>query len=139
MEVAKFCDQIVVLRNHHKMPQAVRLNGQNHKYGQTLNKHTLEHTMLEIVNASYRRIYQCLIIYFLGLTALMAIKYGLGLSDYVIPDPAEIWLTARHFFPLFFFAVVNSLSAVVLSHNLSICLATIVGIIGRLTIWVDSF
>ena len=52
VEVAKFCDQIVVLRNQHKMPQAVTLDGQNHKYGQTLDKHTLEHTMLEIVNAS---------------------------------------------------------------------------------------
>jgi ABC-type multidrug transport system ATPase subunit len=52
VEVAKFCDQIVVLRNHHKMPQAVSLNGQNHKDGQILDKHTLEHTMLEIVNAS---------------------------------------------------------------------------------------
>ena len=87
----------------------------------------------------HRRIYQFFIIYFLGLTALMAIKYGLGLSDYVIPGPAEIWQTARHFFPLYFIAVVNTLSVAVLGHILSIGLATIVGIIGRLTIWVGSF
>ena len=87
----------------------------------------------------HRRIYQFFIIYFLGLTALMAIKYGLGLSDYVIPGPAEIWQTALQFFPLYFIAVVNTLAVAVLGHILSICLATIVGIIGRLTIWVGSF
>jgi NitT/TauT family transport system permease protein len=87
----------------------------------------------------HRRIYQFFIIYFLGLIALMAIKYSLGLSDYVIPGPAEIWQTALHFFPLYFVAVVNTLSVAVLGHILSICLATIVGIIGRLTIWVGSF
>ena len=87
----------------------------------------------------HRRIYQFFIIYFLGLIALMAIKYGLGLLDYVIPGPPEIWQTARRFFPLYFIAVVNTLSVAVLGHILSICLATIVGIIGRLTIWVGSF
>jgi ABC-type nitrate/sulfonate/bicarbonate transport system ATPase subunit len=52
VEVAKFCDQILVLRSHHKVPQTVNLAGQNHKNGQTLDKQALEHTMLEIVNAS---------------------------------------------------------------------------------------
>ena len=87
----------------------------------------------------HRRIYQFFIIYFLGLTALMVIKYGLNLSDYVIPGPAEIWQTARRFFPIYFVAVMNTLTVAVLGHILSICLATIVGIIGRLTIWVGSF
>ena len=52
VEVAKFCDQILVLRSQHKVPQAVTLCGQNYKDGQTLDKKALEHTMLEIVNAS---------------------------------------------------------------------------------------
>jgi ABC-type nitrate/sulfonate/bicarbonate transport system ATPase subunit len=52
VEVAKFCDQILVLRSHHKVPQTVTLTGQNHKNQQTLDKQALEHTMLEIVNAS---------------------------------------------------------------------------------------
>jgi ABC-type nitrate/sulfonate/bicarbonate transport system ATPase subunit len=51
-EVAKFCDQILVLRSHHKVPQALSLSGQNHKDNQALDKKALEHTMLEIVNAS---------------------------------------------------------------------------------------
>ena len=87
----------------------------------------------------HRRIYQFFIIYFLGLIALITIKYSLGLSDYVIPGPAEIWQTALQFFPLYFIAVVNTLAVAVLGHILSICLATLVGIIGRLTIWVGSF
>jgi ABC-type multidrug transport system ATPase subunit len=52
VEVAKFCDQILVLRSPHKVPQAVTICGQNHMKGQELNKTALEQTMLEIVNAS---------------------------------------------------------------------------------------
>ncbi len=87
----------------------------------------------------HRRIYQFFIIYFLGLALLLMIKYGLNLSDYVIPGPGEIWQTARQFFALYFKAVINTLSVAILGHILSICLATTVGIIGRLKIWVGSF
>jgi ABC-type multidrug transport system ATPase subunit len=52
VEVAKFCDQILVLRSHHKVPQAATLEGQNYKDDWSLDKKALEHTMLEIVNAS---------------------------------------------------------------------------------------
>ena len=52
VEVAKFCDQILVLRSHHKVPQAVTISGQNHLEGRELDKTALEQTMLEIVNAS---------------------------------------------------------------------------------------
>ena len=52
VEVAKFCDQILVLRSHHKIPQAVTLSGQNHITSHQLDKTALEQTMLEIVNAS---------------------------------------------------------------------------------------
>ena len=87
----------------------------------------------------HRRLYQFLIIYFLGLALLLVIKYSLNLSDYVIPGPGEIWQTARQFFPIYFTAVINTLAVAILGHILSICLATTVGIIGRLTIWVGSF
>jgi NitT/TauT family transport system permease protein len=87
----------------------------------------------------HRRLYQFLIIYFLGLALLLVIKYSLNLSDYVIPSPGEIWHTARKFFPIYFLAVINTLAVAMLGHILSICLATAVGIIGRMKIWVGSF
>jgi NitT/TauT family transport system permease protein len=40
---------------------------------------------------------------------------------------------------LYFLAVVDTLSVAILGHILSIFLATVVGVIGRLTIWVGSF
>lgn len=52
VEVAKFCKDILVLRSHHKVPQAVTLEGRDYKDGFTLDKKALEQTMLEIVNAS---------------------------------------------------------------------------------------
>ncbi|MEE4262333.1 MAG: ABC transporter permease [Desulfobacteraceae bacterium] len=87
----------------------------------------------------HRRIYQFFIIYFLGLVALFTIKYALNLSDYVIPGPLEIWQTAQSSFTRYFFNVIDTLSVAILGHLLSICLATIVGIIGRLTLWIGSF
>jgi NitT/TauT family transport system permease protein len=67
------------------------------------------------------------------------IKYSLDLSDYVIPSPGEIWQSARQFFLIYFTAVINTLSVAILGHILSICLATMVAVIGRSTIWVGSF
>jgi NitT/TauT family transport system permease protein len=87
----------------------------------------------------HRRIYQFFIIYFLGLATLFIIKYMLNLSDYVIPGPVEIWQTGRSVFARYFFNVIDTLSVAILGHLLSICLATIVGIIGRLTLWIGSF
>ncbi len=52
VEVAKFCKHILVLRSHHKVPQAVTIEGRDYKDGSTLNNKALEQTMLEIVNAS---------------------------------------------------------------------------------------
>ena len=51
VEVAKFCRQVFVLRNFHKTPQAVVLEGHNYTGGPAVDKKELEHTMLEIVNA----------------------------------------------------------------------------------------
>ena len=52
VEVSKFCKQILVLRSHHKNPQAVSLQGQDIRDGRALKKMELEQRMLEIVNAS---------------------------------------------------------------------------------------
>ena len=51
VEVAKFCKQVFVLRNFHKFPQAIVLEGRNYTGGPGVDKKKLEHTMLEIVNA----------------------------------------------------------------------------------------
>jgi NitT/TauT family transport system permease protein len=87
----------------------------------------------------HKRVYQFLIIYFTGLAALMLMKYSLHLSDYTIPGVTEIWTTCRRYFALYLMAVLNTLCVAILGHLLSICMATIVGIIGRLTIWIGSF
>ncbi len=87
----------------------------------------------------YRRIYQFFIIYFLGITVLFSIKYILNLSDYVIPSPLEIWQTTQNVFGRFLLNVIDTISVAILGHLLSICLATIVGIVGRLTLWIGSF
>jgi len=87
----------------------------------------------------HRRIYQFLMIYFIGLAALMLVKYSLDLSDYTIPGVNEIWNTCRRYFGLYLMAVLNTLAVAILGHVLSICMATVVGIIGRLTLWISSF
>jgi NitT/TauT family transport system permease protein len=87
----------------------------------------------------YRRIYQFFLIYFIGLIALLLVKYGLNLSDYVMPDIQEIWKTFRTYFSFYLLAMLNTLCVAILGHILSICMATIVAIIGRLTIWIGSF
>jgi ABC-type multidrug transport system ATPase subunit len=52
VEVAKFCRRILVLRDRFKTPQIVSLRGQDFENGRSLDRTKLEHTMLEIVNAS---------------------------------------------------------------------------------------
>ncbi|MGD2100518.1 MAG: ATP-binding cassette domain-containing protein [Desulfobacterales bacterium] len=52
VEVAKFCKQILVLRSHHKQPQAVSLQGQDFDGRRSLQEKSLEQCMLEIVNAA---------------------------------------------------------------------------------------
>lgn len=52
VEVAKFCDQILVFRGAHKIPQTLTVTGQNHNLGKELDPQGLQGTMLEIMNAS---------------------------------------------------------------------------------------
>ena len=52
VEVSKFCREIVVLRGSQKQPQTKTFAGIDIQNHQTLDKHRLEQTMLEIMNAS---------------------------------------------------------------------------------------
>lgn len=85
-----------------------------------------------------RRLYQFLIIYLLGISVLFLIKYVLNLSDYVIPGPLEILQTGRQVFIRYLVNVLDTLSVAILGHIISVCLATVVGIVGRLTAWIGS-
>jgi NitT/TauT family transport system permease protein len=87
----------------------------------------------------FRRIYQFFIIYFLGITFLMTIKYSLNLSDYVIPGPFSIWHTNIEVFQRYLMDVLNTLGVAVIGQVVSICLALFVGIVGRQTSWLGSF
>jgi NitT/TauT family transport system permease protein len=86
-----------------------------------------------------RRIYQFLIIYALGIAFLLLLKYGLRLSDYVIPSPTEIWRIFGEVFKNYFGDVMNTLSVSVIGQIASICMAFFVGILGRQTSWFGSF
>ncbi|MEN8757888.1 MAG: ABC transporter permease subunit [Desulfobacterales bacterium] len=87
----------------------------------------------------HRRIYQFLIIYAIGLACLLLIKYGLDLSDYVIPGPVDIWHTATDEFGRYFFDVLNTLAVAVVGQVISIFIALLVGIAGRQATWFGSF
>ncbi|MGA8241412.1 MAG: ABC transporter permease subunit [Desulfobacterales bacterium] len=87
----------------------------------------------------HRRIYQFLIIYAIGLACLLLIKYGLGLSDYVIPGPVDIWHTGTEEFIRYFFDVLNTLAVAVAGQVISIFIALLVGVAGRQATWFGSF
>jgi NitT/TauT family transport system permease protein len=87
----------------------------------------------------HRRIYQFLIIYAIGLAILLLIKYGLDLSDYVIPGPVDIWHTGIEEFGRYFFDVLNTLAVAVVGQVISIFIALLVGIAGRQATWFGSF
>ena len=88
----------------------------------------------------YRRVYQFLLFYLLGVAGLMSIKYGIGLSDYVIPGPGMILATAGRTLKPYFLDVLNTLSVTVLGQLISIFMAFTIGIIGRKkSSWAGSF
>ncbi len=86
-----------------------------------------------------RRIGQFLIIYALGLAVLLAVKYGLRLSNYVIPGPLLIWQTFQAEAARYFRDVLDTMSIAIIGQVLSICLAALIGIVGRQTTWFGSF
>jgi NitT/TauT family transport system permease protein len=86
-----------------------------------------------------RRIIQFLIIYSLGIAFLLLLKYAMNLSNYVIPAPGELIMTAREVFARYFFEALNTLSVAIIGQVLSVCLALFIGIVGRQTTWFGSF
>jgi len=86
-----------------------------------------------------RRIYQFLIIYLLGLSFLLAIKYLLGLSDYVIPGIVDMWRVFAGEFGRYFLDAVDTLSVAVVGQVISILVALTIGILGRQATWFGSF
>ena len=87
----------------------------------------------------HRRIYQFLIIYSMAVCLLLLVKYGLKLSDYVVPGPGDIYTTALVESRRYFSDVMNTLMVAVLGQILSIFMAFLVGITGRQATWLGSF
>ena len=87
----------------------------------------------------FRRIYQFLIVYCLGVAGLLAVKYATGLSNYVIPGFPLIFDTAHRVLNGYFLDVLNTLSVAVLGQMISIVMAFFVGILGRKSSWAGSF
>lgn len=52
MEVAKFCESILVFRSNGKKPQTVTIKGCNMQQGEDFSRSDLDATLLEIMNAS---------------------------------------------------------------------------------------
>ncbi len=86
----------------------------------------------------HRRIVQFLIIYCAAMALLLLIKYGLKLSDYVIPGPIDILHTAGAQYRRYFSDVMNTLVVAVAGQIISICLAFLIGITGRQATWLGS-
>lgn len=86
-----------------------------------------------------RRMGQFLLIYLLGIAGLLGLKYGLRLSDYIIPAPPDIAKTlvseTRRYAP----EVMDTLSVAVIGQVVSVVLALTVGILGRRATWLGSF
>ncbi len=87
----------------------------------------------------FRRIYQFLIVYAIGIAFLLTLKMVLSLSDYVIPGVPLIIETAGQVVKAYFFDVMNTLSVTVLGQCMSIIMAFTVGIAGRKSSWIGSF
>jgi NitT/TauT family transport system permease protein len=86
-----------------------------------------------------RRVLQFFIIYFLFIGGLMVLKYGLGLSDYVIPAPSGMYHTLIAEYHQYGLATLNTMSVAVIGQILSVVLAFIIGIAGRRSTWFGSF
>ena len=86
-----------------------------------------------------RRVFQFLIIYFLFLCCLTALKYGLALSDYVIPAPTGIYQTLLAEYRQYSLATLNTMTVAVIGQVISVAMALVIGIAGRQSTWLGSF
>ena len=86
-----------------------------------------------------RRVLQFLIIYGLFLGLLLALKYGLALSDYVIPAPSGIYQTLLAEYRNYSLATLNTMAVAVIGQVLAVLMALGIGIAGRQSTWLGSF
>ncbi len=86
-----------------------------------------------------RRIYQFLLIYFIGIGLLFGIKLALNLSDYVIPGITGVWHTGQAELVRYMGDVMDTFAVAVIGQILSIAMALTVGIVGRRATWFGSF
>ena len=86
-----------------------------------------------------RRVCQFLIVYLVGVSLLLLLKYILSLSDYVLPGIPLIVETAGQVGADYIVAVFSTLSVAILGQFISILLAFSVGIAGRRSSWLGSF
>ena len=75
----------------------------------------------------HRRIYQFFIIYLMAVAFLFLIKYGLNLSDYVIPGPVDVWHTGIREFSRYFSDVMNTMMVAVVGQTYSPISSTVSG------------
>jgi NitT/TauT family transport system permease protein len=78
-------------------------------------------------------------IYVTAVSLLTVVKYGLGLSDYVIPGPGLLFASLKGEILRYLADVSDTLSVAVIGQLVSIVLALVVGIAGRRTTWFGSF
>ena len=86
-----------------------------------------------------KRMVQFLIVNLLGIGALFGLKWGLGLSDYVIPGPVDIWQTGQAEFARYLRDVWDTFTVAIIGQGLSILMALSVGVAGRRATWFGSF
>jgi NitT/TauT family transport system permease protein len=86
-----------------------------------------------------RRVFQFLIIYFLFLSGLIALKYCLVLSDYVIPAPSGIYQTLIAEYRGYSLSTLNTMAVAVIGQILAVAMALCIGIAGREASWLGSF
>lgn len=86
-----------------------------------------------------KRLFQFFIIYILGLLVLFVVKYGLGLSDYVIPAPDDVLKTVSDVYTRYVKDVFDTFSVAIIGQFISIAMAIFIGIFGRQKSWIGSF
>ena len=86
-----------------------------------------------------KRVFQFFIIYFLFIGGLMALKYSLHLSDYVIPAPQGMLHTLQAEYRQYSFATINTMTVAIIGQIVSVVMAFVIGIIGRQSTWLGSF
>ncbi len=86
-----------------------------------------------------RRVWQFFIIFFLFIGGLLLLKYGMGLSDYVIPAPSGMIHTLIAQCRRYSLATLNTMTVAIIGQVLSVIMAFVIGITGRQSTWFGSF